>query len=558
MTSSASIQDHILRQQILEGALALFEKRGYEAVSLGDIAADSKISLDDLYRFFPRKEDFIAALYERLASDLEMKVTELPEGTIQERFVSILRGKLSLLKSQRETLRFLLPAMMNPENRLGVMGQFANKIRERVQAVFKRVVSGAKDKPEAADQDRVTRLLYAFHLACVYLVLQDSSEQDDLAAEMEESLPGWVNLLVRVLGRPRHNIAQRFMARMMGLPRMDGLAGKVDKLVRSFVQPPHDPAHFTLAENLLRALFLHRRLLPTAGACAKHACPECLSLHLPRVRHFLAQGRPIHFVLPAFPSKSANMKKVTGPLPDFGEELSLRFLQERCEEIRRRYEPGASITICSDGTVFNDLVGVEDDAVPRYREKLQAMIDRYDLNSISVFDLQDIHPGQDCKSLRDWLMEEYAEPLEVLEDRTRRFEHHRQMYNGIHRFLMEDLADREPKLSRNQARKRTREPAYEVIRRSNAWSRLVRHYFPDALRLSIHPQSPHSEKIGILLAPSEDAWLTPWHGVALLKEDQFVLTRREEAENLGASLVERDGQPSHYELKRPVKGGAES
>ena len=73
-------------------------------------------------------------------------------------------------------------------------------------------------------------------------------------------------------------------------------------------------------------------------------------------------------------------------------------------------------------------------------------------------------------------------------------------------------------------------------------------YFPDGVRLFIHPQPAHSEKVGILLTPAEDAWLTPWHGAVLLRGDRFVLTRRAEAEAMGTKVVERAGQPSHFEL----------
>jgi pyoverdine/dityrosine biosynthesis protein Dit1 len=341
---------------------------------------------------------------------------------------------------------------------------------------------------------------------------------------------------------------QRTLSSLLGLPSLERLGERVDQLVAGFVQPPHDPAHFSLAENLLRDLFRHRRLQPGAGRCATEPCPQCLALHLPRVHAAIQAGLPVQLVLPAFPAKSANLRKVTGPLPDFGEELALRFLQDRCAAIQARYPPGARLTICSDGRVFSDLVGVSDEAVTAYRQRLIEMIRELHLDAIRVFDLDDVRPGDDQAAMRRWLIEQYGEPIEALVERTHEYAHHRELFNGIHRFLTEDLADREPGLSKNQARQRSKDDAYEVIRRSNAWSRLIAGYFPEALRLSIHPQPAHAEKIGILLTPAEDSWLTPWHGVALLQADRFVLMRRADAEALGARLIERAGRPSHYEM----------
>ncbi|GAB3638678.1 hypothetical protein GCM10027422_42680 [Hymenobacter arcticus] len=92
----------------------------------------------------------------------------------------------------------------------------------------------------------------------------------------------------------------------------------------------------------------------------------------------------------------------------------------------------------------------------------------------------------------------------------------------------------------------SKEVAYEVIQRSNAWTRLLAQEFPHALRLSIHPQHPHSDKIGLRITRAIDDWLTPWHGVVLLRANDYVLMKRHQAEELGAQLIEKDGRPSHF------------
>ncbi len=122
------------------------------------------------------------------------------------------------------------------------------------------------------------------------------------------------------------------------------------------------------------------------------------------------------------------------------------------------------------------------------------------------------------------------------------------LFNGIQRFLFEDQIALEKGKSRSRIRSECKERTYEVVRRSDAWGRLVADCFPASLRLSIHPQPPHSEKIGILLAESRDVWLTPWHSVALMENGHFRLVKRREAEELGAIVVSNDGSPSYMEL----------
>lgn len=74
--------------------------------------------------------------------------------------------------------------------------------------------------------------------------------------------------------------------------------------------------------------------------------------------HCIEHGKPIRMVLPAFPAKSPSRDKTLSHLPDHGEELALRNLNELCKRIGQIYEPGARIVICSDGRVFADVVRI--------------------------------------------------------------------------------------------------------------------------------------------------------------------------------------------------------
>jgi pyoverdine/dityrosine biosynthesis protein Dit1 len=121
------------------------------------------------------------------------------------------------------------------------------------------------------------------------------------------------------------------------------------------------------------------------------------------------------------------------------------------------------------------------------------------------------------------------------------------MVDGIHRFLFEELVDLRPDFSRSHCRNLTRSSAYETVRRSDAWSKLLADIFPYSLRLSIHPQSAHSQKIGILLGSCDDIWLTPWHAVAVKMGEQWKLMKAKKAVETGAGLVYRDGRPSYFE-----------
>ena len=106
--------------------------------------------------------------------------------------------------------------------------------------------------------------------------------------------------------------------------------------------------------------------------------------------------------------------------------------------------------------------------------------------------------------------------------------------------------------SRTSLQKLAKKKAYEVIRRSNAWSALLKEKYPEALRLSIHPQGCGSEKFGIRLL-ADETWMTPWHGVATKTLDGFILLKRYEAEKLGGDLVlTAEGKASHFKIDKSI------
>lgn len=314
---------------------------------------------------------------------------------------------------------------------------------------------------------------------------------------------------------------------------------------------PSDMTAEEISRHILLTLHRYRRTEATADTgeqrCKETPCAACFASHQAKLEKFVERDEQIQFVLPAFPAKSPNRRKVLGELPDLGEQMALEFLQSLCDHISHFYQPGARITICSDGHVFGDVVGVSDESVTAYRESLEAMIQESNWNSLELFGLDDAFDSKNYPKLRQVLSNEYAATIEELRQRISTEETTRALFNGIHRFMFEDATARHTgELSKSQLRKQSKEAAYQTILRSNAWSGVVGERFPDAVRLSIHPQRPHSEKFGLHLLRTQDGWLTPWHGVVLDDGVTLSLVKRWDAEKLGATVVYRNGRPSHF------------
>jgi pyoverdine/dityrosine biosynthesis protein Dit1 len=301
-----------------------------------------------------------------------------------------------------------------------------------------------------------------------------------------------------------------------------------------------------VVDRLLRLLFRSRRLNSDNDPCAGKPCAECFAWHWRKTSKFVVEGEPVHFVIPAFPAKSRSTKKVLGALPDLAETVAIWFLQSFCDQVAHVYPPGARITICSDGHVFSDVLGIPDEQVSRYRAELQRMIRSTGGGSIDIYSLENVFGELGHDEMRRLLLAGHGSTIEQIRERTRTQTSARSLFNGIHRFLVEDESVLRPEISRTRLRAECKSRAYEVIQRSDAWGALVADVFPRSLRLSIHPQPGHGEKIGFHLIRTADNWLTPWHGVVIDDGSRFTLARRSDAEDMNATLVWRNSRPSHF------------
>jgi pyoverdine/dityrosine biosynthesis protein Dit1/AcrR family transcriptional regulator len=517
------------RRSLLDTGLRLFEEQGFSTISLADIADAAGQPLAELYRHFGAKSDFVLGLYQRIHDELESRMPDLPTGPLALRFQALVQLKLELLDPHQRTLRSQMAALLDADMPTGVLSPKTESIRLRGLALFEIAVRGATDAPAETLISQLAHTLYAAHWGVLGLRLLDRSEGGQATRDLLEMLSAGLALAT---------------------PQLDSLLaplllGQVGAAVGQFMQlsPAVD---FDVARRVAKLVLLHRKVL--GPECAAAPCEQCLALHLPKLHYFISQGLPVHFILPAFPAKSPNRQKVLGTLPDLGEEIALNFLQSLCDDIRQVYAPGARISICADGRVFADLVQVSDEDVSAYNEALKQQLVRLGTHDLDVINLEDLLATESFDAARAWITAEFAEPLAELQARVRDTDHHRAMFNGIHRFVSEDGMALEPEKSKSRVKEESKAVAYEVIRRSNAWTRLLTQEFPHALRLSIHPQHPHSDKIGLRITRAVDDWLTPWHGVVLLRDNDYLLMKRQQAEELGAELVDQDGRPSHFVL----------
>ncbi|KAF2475880.1 uncharacterized protein BDR25DRAFT_331588 [Lindgomyces ingoldianus] len=296
-------------------------------------------------------------------------------------------------------------------------------------------------------------------------------------------------------------------------------------------EPQHDIEAHNLAERITK--LFEDSIRNTAAS--DEWMVEGRHLFFRQVLSFILRNERLQFGLPAFPCKSPNTRKVGGSYPDMAERIALETLRTFTRDIQTIYSPGATLWIISDGHVFADCIGVNDDMVSIYDENLkqayQSMFDsREDREAIRFQGLNDmlqLNGGSMHPFSHNWTENmDVSHPIEtnrskdaelsrkvmmaacgISKDHLRKLISAQdpavlQLYRGQSRFMLDDLATPEFCVkSTKQKKKIASAVAAEMIARNQAYSNLLELLLPNYIRLSIHAHSNRGPKFGIRLFP---------------------------------------------------------
>jgi AcrR family transcriptional regulator len=162
-----------MRHTIQEEAFRLFERHGYDATPVEQIAAAADISTRTFFRYFPSKEAVV--FWPRRAPDLRAFVEQRPthESALDAVRRGITDGLATFYLSDREQiLRSLRLAFRTSNLRPGLFGQ---------QVAFAGVIAGILAERQGSDPGDIgVRALGAALSAALYVALEDWQADDGI------------------------------------------------------------------------------------------------------------------------------------------------------------------------------------------------------------------------------------------------------------------------------------------------------------------------------------------------------------------------------------------
>lgn len=164
------------RERILDAALSLFRKKGFDGTTMREIARAAGMSLGAAYYYFETKEALVLAYYQRVQDQHERLVAEALEDLprLEDRLERVFSLKLDLITPDRRFLGALFRFLGDPEHPASVLGPKTRQVRRQSIRTFARAVEPLRLDPRL--HEAVATVLLTAHLGLILHALYDPSK----------------------------------------------------------------------------------------------------------------------------------------------------------------------------------------------------------------------------------------------------------------------------------------------------------------------------------------------------------------------------------------------
>jgi AcrR family transcriptional regulator len=149
-------------RRIVESAVELAEKGGFEAVRLRDVAAHADVALGTLYRRFRSKEDLlIAALDQEIADHQQRLLQRPPNGATRlDRVMNFFDGATRTLCRRPNLARAMIRAVATGDHELTQkMAAFHSRVNDLVTMSLRGASAPGEGAPTSEEEQQIARSL---------------------------------------------------------------------------------------------------------------------------------------------------------------------------------------------------------------------------------------------------------------------------------------------------------------------------------------------------------------------------------------------------------------
>ena len=190
------------REKILDVALAMFRKQGFDGTTMRDVAKAAGVALGAAYYYFPSKEALVMAYYERIQDEhlVRARAAFADCKSFRDRLRAAMHTKLDLVAKDRRLLGAVFRTVGDPDNPLSTFGPATAPIRKASVAVFAEVVDGEPLPPDMRAMAPIA--LWALHLGVLLFFIHDRSRGQTRTRKLVDGVVDMIADLMGLLGLP--------------------------------------------------------------------------------------------------------------------------------------------------------------------------------------------------------------------------------------------------------------------------------------------------------------------------------------------------------------------
>ena len=210
------------RRQVLDTALALFRKRGFEQTTMRDVAEAAGLSLGAAYYYFKSKEALVGAYYEHTHEEHLRLAREAfaRDGDLRDRLRAALHTKIDIVQADGPLLRALFRYGGDPDHALSWFGPASQAQRQMSIAIFAEALAGERLPDDV--REMAPTLLWTLHMGVLLFFLYDASPNQRRTRRLIDAA---VDLIVDVRRLVTSPLLRPMRRRVMNILRDAGLLG---------------------------------------------------------------------------------------------------------------------------------------------------------------------------------------------------------------------------------------------------------------------------------------------------------------------------------------------
>ncbi len=190
--------------KILDSALALFRREGFDTATMRDIAEKAGVATGAAYYYYPSKDAIVMDFYQRSCAEMQPKIEAVLERApnLEIRLRELIGVKLDHFAANRGVLRALLRNGADPKHPLSPFSAQTREIRDIDVAWFRRILVDCGMRIPRDLEPHLPGVLWFFQMGVIFFWVIDDSPNQARTARLLELAAKSVVSLIRLSGLP--------------------------------------------------------------------------------------------------------------------------------------------------------------------------------------------------------------------------------------------------------------------------------------------------------------------------------------------------------------------